>query len=81
MSPFVGEGANLAMFDGSELGQAIAAHLDGKEAAIAEYGRAYFPRSAQIRGRLRQEPQAPFCRQHLSSDGLLKSLTGQELAE
>jgi len=45
LMPPSGEGANLAMFDGAELGKAIAAHLDDIEAALTAYEEALFPRS------------------------------------
>jgi len=45
LMPPSGEGANLAMFDGAELGQAIAAHPGDIEAALTAYEAAMFPRS------------------------------------
>ncbi len=45
LTPPAGEGANLAMFDGAELGTAIAAHPGDSEAALTAYEVALFPRS------------------------------------
>ena len=79
MSPFAGEGANLAMFDGSELGNALAAHPDDVETALAEYERALFPRGAEFAAESDRNHQLIFGDD--TPDGLLKLLTGQELAQ
>ena len=47
LMPPSGDGANLAMYDGAELGKAIAAHRGDLEAALAEYEGAMFARSAK----------------------------------
>ena len=45
LAPPDGEGANLAMYDGAELGKAIAAHPGALEAALTDYEAAMFSRS------------------------------------
>ncbi|MFI6795815.1 FAD-dependent oxidoreductase [Streptosporangium canum] len=47
LAPPDGEGANLALYDGAELGKAIAAHPGDIEAALTAYEQALFPRSAK----------------------------------
>ncbi|MGW5716965.1 FAD-dependent oxidoreductase [Amycolatopsis sp. NPDC003865] len=46
LAPPNGEGANLAMLDGAELGQALAAHPGDVEAALNQYEEAMFVRAA-----------------------------------
>ena len=47
MSPFAGEGANLAMIDGADLASAIIAHPNDIEGAFAAYKAAIFPRARE----------------------------------
>src|SRR6202167_379960 len=66
LAPPAGEGANLAMLDGAELGKAIAAHSEDIEAALTAYEEAMFPRSesagadAQLMLGLCLDDRAPF---------------------
>ena len=46
LNPPDGEGANLAMYDGAELGKFLAAHTGNVEAALAAYEKDLFSRSA-----------------------------------
>ncbi|MFH8290016.1 FAD-dependent oxidoreductase [Streptomyces sp. NPDC018059] len=47
LAPPNGEGANLAMLDGADLGRALATYPDDIEAALGEYEQAMFARSAE----------------------------------
>ncbi|RSN31095.1 FAD-dependent oxidoreductase [Amycolatopsis sp. WAC 04169] len=60
-----GEGANLAMLDGAELGKALAARPDDVEAALAEYEQAMFVR----------------CETPIDEDFLLESIFGDDIPE
>jgi 2-polyprenyl-6-methoxyphenol hydroxylase-like FAD-dependent oxidoreductase len=69
-----GEGANLAMYDGAELGRALAAHPDDTEAALTGYERAMFPRSAEAAA----DDILELCLGEDTPHGLIDLLTGHE---
>ncbi|MFJ6054754.1 FAD-dependent oxidoreductase [Streptomyces sp. NPDC092307] len=48
LTPPNGDGANRAMLDGAELGQALAAHPDDVELALTEYEQEMFRRSSEV---------------------------------
>ncbi|MFB7779345.1 FAD-dependent oxidoreductase [Streptomyces bauhiniae] len=53
-----GEGANLAMLDGAELGEALAAHPGDPEAGLAAYERVLFPRIVEESADAARKPTA-----------------------
>ncbi|WP_437796763.1 FAD-dependent oxidoreductase [Sorangium sp. So ce693] len=76
LSPPDGEGANLAMYDGAELGKAIAAHPDDLEAALVGYEAEMFVRGAKAA----PEAAATFelCFGETAPHGLIAFLSGGE---
>ncbi|MGY0489876.1 FAD-dependent oxidoreductase [Streptomyces sp. WG-D5] len=50
LAPPNGEGANLAMLDGAELGRALAEHPDDTEAALSVFEQAMFARTSRAQG-------------------------------
>lgn len=62
MSPFAGEGANLAMYDGADLAIQLVEQLD-TEVALAAYEERLFPRSGEVAGRSAQNLEIFFGRE------------------
>lgn len=75
LMPPAGEGANLAMLDGAELGQAIAANPDDIDTAFAAYESAMFERSEAEAADAQQTIDA--CFGDRAPLGLIEMLTGQ----
>jgi 2-polyprenyl-6-methoxyphenol hydroxylase-like FAD-dependent oxidoreductase len=76
LSPPNGEGANLAMYDGAELGTAIAAHPDDIEAALTAYEQALFVRSAEAATEAARDFEV--CFGDDTPHSLIDLLTGQQ---
>lgn len=76
MSPFAGEGANLALIDGAELGLALVAHPGDTEAALAAYESRMFPR-AEASATESAHSQSLLFRTD-APQGLVNMFTGQE---
>ena len=74
LMPPSGDGANLAMFDGAELGRAIAAHPDDVEAALAAYEAAMFSRSEAFAADAREILE--LCLGERAPFGLIEFLSG-----
>jgi 2-polyprenyl-6-methoxyphenol hydroxylase-like FAD-dependent oxidoreductase len=79
LAPPNGEGANLAMQDGAELGKALAAHPDDVEAALGEYERELFVRGAEAATEGTRLYELMFGDD--APHGLIRLFTGQDQAE
>ncbi|MDN3260753.1 NAD(P)/FAD-dependent oxidoreductase [Streptomyces sp. CSDS2] len=75
MSPFAGEGANLALLDGAELGLALAAHPDDTEAALTAYEARMFPRAEASAAESARGQELLFAAD--APRGLVEMFTGQ----
>jgi 2-polyprenyl-6-methoxyphenol hydroxylase-like FAD-dependent oxidoreductase len=74
MSPFAGEGANLAMLDATELALAIIAHPENLEAALTEYEAVLFPRSAAAA--MQSAESLEICFRKDAPQGLVEMMNG-----
>jgi len=74
LNPPDGEGANLAMYDGSELGEAIAAHPEDLERALIKYEEAMFARAEKAAPEA--EETFALCFGERAPYGLLEMLSG-----
>jgi 2-polyprenyl-6-methoxyphenol hydroxylase-like FAD-dependent oxidoreductase len=80
MSPFAGEGANLAMLDGAELAAAIVAYPGDIEAALAAYEEPMFARAAEAAGESARN--LAICFRADAPDGLVDLMNSyREMAE
>lgn len=78
LMPPSGDGANLAMFDGAELGRAIAAHPGDIEAALAAYESEMFPRSAATA--VQAHETLELCLGETSPHGLIALISGAAMS-
>jgi 2-polyprenyl-6-methoxyphenol hydroxylase-like FAD-dependent oxidoreductase len=79
MSPYAGEGANLAMLDGCELALAVVEHGDDVETALTQYEAAMFPRAqAAAEG---SAQGLDLCFASDSPQGMVKAFAGMGVLE
>ena len=79
LMPPSGDGANLAMLDGAELGRAIADHPDDVDAALAVYEEAMFTRSSAVA--VEAHETLDLCIGETSPFGLIDLITGVAVGE